>query len=74
MVDGGGLEIRWASSPVGSNPTPCASRTGVMATCWTHSPALRGSNPGSAIEDANSNSYIITLLLLSCVLFVSVKI
>ena len=58
---------------VGSNPTPRVSRDDVKVNMLDSFSGSPGSSPGPAIEDANSNSYIITLLLLSCVLFVAVK-
>lgn len=62
MVDGGGLEIRWVSSPVGSNPTPCVSRDGVMANIVQLCVAP-GSSPGPAnyyevINDMASSGYV----------------
>ena len=60
------LKTGGSKGSVGSNPTPRVSRTGVMATSWTHSPWLRGSNPGSAIEDANSNNTAIVIMRLVC--------
>ena len=49
------------------------SRDGVMVNMLDSFSGSPGSSPGPAIEDANSNSYIITLVLLSCVLLFYIK-
>ena len=67
------LKTGGSKGSVGSNPTPRVSRDDVKVNMLDSFSGSPGSSPGPAIEDANSNSYIITLLLLSCVLFVLVK-